>query len=462
MKNFVFAAAFCSAALLVQNAFAQEALHKAIDSGNWKKAAKMVKAGEIEEIYCGKISPKNAVTVYGKLFKQMPDDAFAACPTQFTYGYGDKACSDGRAMNACSEVVGMLLTDATKGSDKALKMLEKVAKAAAKTKAFAKSVKVDVDTTVWEPCPKKGKARAKCAIDCKNDANSILGLNRKVSCKTKPEHLVDKVIKVSRPSPVYERLRSGLVDGFWKSPMTSSAAFAKIAQANAKAFSIPDTAVPGIDYVKRWAQSHKEKNEALPGGQLFRFCTAWKGKVDPVLSAAGFDTRCPVFKTFVDRRDKKSYKVKNINGLNWFVQNLNFAVEEGSMCYDRDEENCKAYGRLYKQSVAKEACPAGYRLATDEDWKNLEEYAGGAKEAALKLRSNGSDDYAFTAMFGGYANKTGVSTTIGEGAYFWTDQVSEDGRGVARNMFSSDKEVSTITVDADFYLAVRCVGESKE
>ena len=87
----------------------------------------------------------------------------------------------------------------------------------------------------------------------------------------------------------------------------------------------------------------------------------------------------------------------------------------------------------------------------------LEVYAGGASEAAVKLRSNGSDDYAFSAMFGGYANKNGISTTIGEGAYFWTEKADGDKRGTARSMFSTDKEVSSISVDKEFYLAVRCI-----
>ena len=139
------------------------------------------------------------------------------------------------------------------------------------------------------------------------------------------------------------------------------------------------------------------------------------------------------------------------------MQNLNYAMEEGSICYDRDDENCKAYGRLYTQEAAKTACPDGFRLATDGDWKMLEVYAGGASEAAVKLRSNGSDDYAFSAMFGGYANKNGISTTIGEGAYFWTEKADGDKRGTARSMFSTDKEVSSISVDKGFYLAVRCV-----
>ena len=127
------------------------------------------------------------------------------------------------------------------------------------------------------------------------------------------------------------------------------------------------------------------------------------------------------------------------------------------MCYDRDDGNCKTFGRLYTQEAAKTACPEGYHLATDADWKKLEDYAGGSREAALKLKSNGSDDYAFTAMFGGYANKTGVCTTMGEGAYFWTADSEEDSRGKARTMFSSDKDVGSISVDPSFYLAVRCV-----
>jgi len=60
-------------------------------------------------------------------------------------------------------------------------------------------------------------------------------------------------------------------------------------------------------------------------------------------------------------------------------------------------------------------------------------------------------------MFGGYANKNGISVIQGEGAYFWTSEDVGDGRGVARSMFATDKDVSTIPVDKKFWLAVRCV-----
>ena len=461
MKKFFMVGLVCSA-ILAQGAFAQEALRKAVDSNDLKKVRKMVKANEIEEIYCGKMSAKNATDIYGKLFKQMPDDAFAACPSQFAYGFGAKACGMANAAAACSGVINYLLADGAKGSAKALKTLDEVAKSATKTKAFAKPSLVSVDTTVWKPCPKKGAARTKCIAQCKVDANSLMAIDHDVNCKKNPEQMVDKTIKVYKSSPVFESLRNGLTDGFWKAPMSVAGTYAALSSKYAKVLSIPDTAVTGVDYVKRWASKHKAEKSSLPGGQLFRFCTAWKGKVDPILSAEGFSTRCPVFKNFVDKRDKQVYKVKEIGGVDWFVDNLNYDVKDGSMCYDRDDANCKAFGRLYTQEAAKTACPAGYHLATDADWKKLEDYAGGAREAALKLKSNGSDDYAFTAMFGGYANKSGVCTTMGDGAYFWTADVDTDSRGKARTMFASDKDVGSITVDPSFYLAVRCVAGASE
>ena len=457
MKGIVSTTLLFSVVVLSQGVFAQEALHEAVDSGDLATVKKMVKKGEIEEIYCGKLSANDAASAYEKIFKQMPDESFAACPSQFAYGYGVKVCGNAKALNACTEVVTYLLNDGLAGNVNALDALDKVAKAALKTKAFAKPVKEQVDTTMWVACPKKGKAKEECLAQCIAQADSMYDVAHKLSCSTKPEHYVDTTVMVSKPSPLYEKLTKGFKEGFWSCPMSVAEKFANLMQANAKALSIPDTAIPSIKYVQRWAEQHKADSTALPGGQLFRFCTAWQPQVDSVLASLELEARCPVFETFTDPRDGQVYKVKDINGVKWFVQNLNYALEEGSICYDREDENCKAYGRLYTQETAKTACPDGSRLATDDDWKMLEVYEGGASEAAVKLRSNGSDDFAFTAMFGGYANKNGISTTIGEGAYFWTDKADGDKRGTARSMFSTDKEVSSISVDKEFYLAVRCI-----
>lgn len=454
-KFFSIAGAFVLA--FSTSSFAQDALREAVDNGNVAAAQKIVKKGEAEEIYCGKLSANDAVKVYDKIFKAMPDESFAACPNQFSYGYGEKVCSNAKAMNACTEVVSYLLMEGTAGNVNAIDMLDKVTKAALKTKAFAKPVKEDVDTTVWVACPKKGKDRADCIIECKNQAESMNDEAHKATCDTKPEHFIETTIAVSKPSPLYEKLRTELAEGYWKSPMSVAHKFAAVAQNHAKGLSIADTAIVNLNYIARWADAHKADSTALPGGQLFRFCSAWQPQVDSILKEKEFETRCPVFETFVDPRDNKSYKVKEINGIKWFVQNLDFAIEETSMCYDREDENCKLYGRLYKFDAALTACPEGTHLSTDEEWKDLETYAGGASEAAEKLRSNGSDDYAFTVLFGGYTNKNGIPVILGEGAYFWTEKETADGRAMARSMFSTDRDVSSMPVEKSFAMSVRCV-----
>lgn len=452
MKHF-----FVAMLTVVACAFAQEELRSAIDDGDIAAAKKMVKSGAVEEIYCGKLSPKDAVTIYDKIFKQMPEEAFDQCPSQFSYGYGAKVCANPKALNACSEVLGYLINEAYTGNANAFDALTKVTKAALYNKAFKKPIKEKVDTTMWVPCYKKGKARTECIEACEAYAEEIGDDERFESCKKKPAEYKETTITVSKPSPMFESLKTGIEEGFWKAPLTSAVKFSTLMQQFAKQLSIPDTSVINIKYVRRWAAQHMADSTALPGGELFRFCSAWGETVDKILDSLQFETRCPVFETFVDNRDGKTYKVKDIDGKGWFVQNLDFAMEEGSICYDKDDENCNAYGRLYTQAAAKAACPDETHLATDEEWKMLEVLAGGASNAAVKLRSNGSDDYAFTALFGGYANRNGISTTLGEGAYFWTEKADGDKRGTARSMFNTDAEISSISVDIGFYLSVRCI-----
>ena len=81
-----------------------------------------------------------------------------------------------------------------------------------------------------------------------------------------------------------------------------------------------------------------------------------------------------------DKRDGQTYKTIMVEGKMWMAQNLNINVE-GSYCYkdkDKDKDvNCEKYGRLYTWEVAKEACPKGWHLPSDEEWREMAENAGG-------------------------------------------------------------------------------------
>jgi len=119
-----------------------------------------------------------------------------------------------------------------------------------------------------------------------------------------------------------------------------------------------------------------------------------------------------VTNSLVDARDGKVYKKVKIGSQIWMAENLNFATDTGSICYDNQLSNCNVYGRLYVWEVAKRVCPDGWHLPSDIEWQILEKYIGmpenelnmigfrgGINDIAGKLKSktgwNSSDNLVF-------------------------------------------------------------------
>jgi uncharacterized protein (TIGR02145 family) len=135
----------------------------------------------------------------------------------------------------------------------------------------------------------------------------------------------------------------------------------------------------------------------------------------------------PPSNTFTDSRDGQVYRKVNVGGKTWMAQNLNYAAE-GSKCYENNAGNCDKYGRLYDWNTAMKACPAGWHLATDADWTALVNYAGGESTAGTKLKStsgwanngNGTDNYGFSALPGGYDHSGGNFNGAGNYGFWWS------------------------------------------
>jgi uncharacterized protein (TIGR02145 family) len=90
--------------------------------------------------------------------------------------------------------------------------------------------------------------------------------------------------------------------------------------------------------------------------------------------------------SMVDERDNQTYRVVKIGTQVWFAENLNFATASGSYP-SKYPEKTSGYGRLYTLEAAKTACPRGWHLPTDKEWKIL--------EAELGLNEKELDEFHF-------------------------------------------------------------------
>lgn len=145
--------------------------------------------------------------------------------------------------------------------------------------------------------------------------------------------------------------------------------------------------------------------------------------------------RCVKGDFMADPRDGQTYKTVKINDQTWMAENLRYETTE-SCCYDGMTENCAEQGRMYSWNAAQNACPEGWHLPSDTEFKALVESAGGNKTAGRLLKAstgwkngNGTDEYGFSALPTGYctlpANGYTPSEQAGEQAYLWTSSRSE-------------------------------------
>ena len=185
-----------------------------------------------------------------------------------------------------------------------------------------------------------------------------------------------------------------------------------------------------------------------------------------------------------DDRDGQTYKTVKIGSQWWMAENLNYAYlqptaseDSSSFCYNNLPENCEKYGRLYLWSAMMDSagvfpentktkgcgrgveckgaasvrgvCPKGWHVPDSSEWLTLrdamDEFSISDWRKKLKSTSgwsdeNGTDEYGFSALSGGFA-----SFVDGYGSYyeyegqygrFWSTYEMGDCCAVFLNVFT--------------------------
>jgi uncharacterized protein (TIGR02145 family) len=181
------------------------------------------------------------------------------------------------------------------------------------------------------------------------------------------------------------------------------------------------------------------------------------------LSSSSFSVS---FGSLHDSRDGQTYRTVVIGSQTWMAENLNFDAA-GSMCYGDntggDSQNRSGtYGRLYNWNAALTACPSGWCLPTDADWTALTNHVGTTPGSKLKAASgwnsggNGTDDFGFSALPGGYGGSSGLFSNVGNSGFWWSATEYDDGYAWRRSMGSSHSDGRHSTGKLGL-LSVRCL-----
>ena len=177
---------------------------------------------------------------------------------------------------------------------------------------------------------------------------------------------------------------------------------------------IPSDSVPGAFYVcheGKWFSSETNKLDTLPQEYFF----------NPDLS----------YGTMTDPRDGKLYKTTTYKNQVWMAQNIDYYSETDS--HVKDGAKCAPsiecdYGRFYKRSAAKYACPTGWRLPTQSDVSHFVDMAyTDANNYMPKLFSQlsgvrkASDDFGLSILKMYGIDSYGTASTMSGYGLFWLD-----------------------------------------
>jgi len=165
----------------------------------------------------------------------------------------------------------------------------------------------------------------------------------------------------------------------------------------------------------------------------------------------------------LDLRDNTTYKVVTIGEQTWMAEILNFETEK-SWCFGNKAENCNTYGRLYSWEAANKACPEGWHLPSDNEWKQIEKYLGMTDIELDKFNTwrgtdqgkqlISSDLTGFDLLMGGFRNPNNLLKGIQ--GFMWTS-TEKNGHAWYRQFYKDSPKIFRNTRPKNRAFSVRCL-----
>ena len=289
------------------------------------------------------------------------------------------------------------------------------------------------------------------------------------------------------------------------------------------------TALPGGYIYSSFGQMHGEgfwwsSTQYIDDSAWWHYLSWNESRVSRInpLKGNGLSVRCikdyqkepgssPDYGTFTDQRDQTVYKTITIGGKEWMAENLKYLPEvvgpatnsNTTSCYyvygydgtdvnaAKSTANYQTYGVLYNWPAAMNgaatsntipsgvqgACPAGWHLPSDAEWKQMEMYLGMSQSEADSDGWRGTDEggkmkhpgteywgepntgatnsSGFTALPGGYIYSS-FGQMHGEG-FWWSSTQSVDDVAWWRYLSYNDSKVGRLLLAKRSGLSLRCV-----
>ncbi len=214
---------------------------------------------------------------------------------------------------------------------------------------------------------------------------------------------------------------------------------------------------------------------------IFSACTDYVSQIEDRYGEWKIDPSTVEKGLMTDSRDGQTYETVKIGTQMWMAQNLNYETAN-SYCYRDSAKYCSKYGRYYTWAAAKKACPSGWHLPTEADFKTLIGAVGGSSDAeggiasyvlkstngwidaGVDLSGNGTDDYSFAAFPAGIRYYSNGDYGVGSSAEFWSSTEDDRDSDCAVHLYLGYTDVDNYASGEILYgfykengLSVRCI-----